>query len=44
MYKEGILSEKGVQGVKQAVSPGNLAIDMAPKQSLSDLADIVGMT
>jgi hypothetical protein len=42
MYKEGIISEKGVQGVKDAVLPDNLASDLAPKQSLSDLADIVG--
>jgi len=45
MYKDGIISEKGVQGVKDAVLPtGNLASDLAPKQSLSDLADVVGET
>ena len=44
MYKEGILTEKGMKGVKDAVMPENLASDLAPKQSLTDLADIVGMS
>lgn len=43
MYKDGILSEKGVKGVKDAVMPENLASDLAPKQTLADLADIVGV-
>lgn len=32
MYKDGIISEKGVQGVKDAVLPENLGNDaLAPK-------------
>lgn len=44
MYKEGILTEKGMKGVKDAVMPTNLGSDLPPKQSLSDIADIVGMS
>lgn len=44
MYKQGILTEKGMKGVKDAVMPDNLASDLPPKQSLNDIADIVGMS
>jgi len=44
MYKEGILTEKGMKDVKDFVMPDNMDSNSVPKQSLSDLADIVGLT
>jgi len=44
MYKEGILTEKGMKDVKDFVMPDNMDSNSVPKQSLSDLADIVGLS